>query len=251
MNIPILLYHSVSHAPSEWIAPFTVTPETFERHIRLISQAGLQPLTVSQLRSAVDRRQALERPVVITFDDGFADTLDAAAPVLARYSMPATVYVTSGFVGGRSPGSDRMLGWTEVQQLAALGHEIGAHSVTHPELDTLEAAPLWHEVTRCRADLEQHLGQPVDSFAYPHGYSSPVVRRTVAAAGYRSACSVKNALSPYDDPPYAIARLTVMSDTTDDELSGWLAGRGPVARPHDRHITWLWRQYRRAKSWSR
>lgn len=247
MNVPILLYHSVSRTPSAWIDQFTVTPQTFSRHLHLIKAAGLHAVTVTALRTALAQRELPAKPIVITFDDGFADTLEAAAPMLSAYDMPATVYVTSGFVGGRSPGGDRMLSWSGVTELAGLGHEIGAHSVNHPELDTLSPSVVWYEVTHCRVAIEQQLGQPIHTFAYPHGYSSPAVRRFVANAGYRSACSVKNALSPYDDPPFTISRLTVTRDMTDETLTNWLTGQARVARPHDLLSTKLWRLYRRTR----
>ncbi len=249
MNVPILLYHSVSRTPSVWIEQFTVTPQTFSRHLQLIRAAGLNAITLTALRTALAQRQLPAKPVVITFDDGFADTLEAAAPLLLAHDFPATVYVTTGFVCGRSPGGDRMLSWSGIRELAVLGHEIGAHSVTHPELDTLRPAAVWNEVTHCRRDLEQQLGQPIHSFAYPHGYSSPAVRRLVADAGYRSACSVKNALSPDCDPPFTIARLTVTRATTDETLTNWLAGQVRVARPRDLLTTKLWRLYRRTGRW--
>lgn len=247
MRIPILLYHSVSRTPSPWIAPFTVSRDTFARHLELISAAGLEAVTVSGLRAALECDSLPERAVVITFDDGFADTLDVAAPLLKQHRLPATVYVTTGFVDGVSPGGDPMLGWSGVAELAALGHEIGAHSVTHPELDTLDRTTAWQEIRRCRLELEHRLARPVHSFAYPHGYSSPAVRWMVAQAGYRHACSVKNAMSSSADPAYTIARLTVTSGTTDETLVGWLAGWARVAGRHDRLDTRLWRSYRRMR----
>jgi hypothetical protein len=75
------------------------------------------------------------------------------------------------------------------------------------------------------------------------------VRRAVREAGFTSACTVKNALSAPDDPPYTLSRLMVMATTTDDELIGWLAGRGvPVGRDDERLLTRGWRWWRRARA---
>ena len=250
VGIPVLLYHSVGEHPSGWIAPFTVSRATFERHLDLVVASGRTPVTVSMLRDGVGGLIPLPpRPVVITFDDGFADTLTAAAPVLGRHGVVATVYLTSGFMAGRSPGGDRMLDWSQADELAQQGHEIGAHSVTHPQLDTLSPMDVWRETRVCKQVLEDRLGTAIRSFAYPHGYSSPKVRQLVAAAGYDSACAVKNALSSVADPPLSVARLMLTARTSDDTVRQWLAGEGArLGRRDGRAATRAWRTYRRTRS---
>jgi peptidoglycan/xylan/chitin deacetylase (PgdA/CDA1 family) len=247
--IPILLYHAVTDRPSDFIAPYTVSPATFRRHLAAVAATGATTLTVSGLLAALAGGTLPERPVLVTFDDGYLDTLTAAAPALAEHGMTSTVYVTTGVVGATSPGGDVMLSWPQVGELAALDHEIGAHSHTHPQLDTLSVAAMQREIEGSRARLQAGTGLPIDSFAYPHGYSDARVRRAVRKAGFSSACSVKNALSSPSDPPFTLSRLMVMATTTDDELVGWLAGRGvPLGRDDERLLTRGWRWWRRART---
>lgn len=247
--IPILLYHSVADHPSEFIAPYTVSPATFGRHLDAVAATGATTLTVSGLLAALAEGSLPERPVLVTFDDGYRDTLTVAAPALAERGMTSTLYVTTGVVGAESPGGDPMLTWSEIGELAALGHEIGAHSHTHPQLDTLSVAAMRREIQGSRTRLQDGTGLPVDSFAYPHGYSDARVRRVVRAAGFTSACSVKNALSSPSDPVFTLSRLMVMDTTTDEDLVGWLAGRGvPVGRADERLLTRGWRWWRRARA---
>jgi peptidoglycan/xylan/chitin deacetylase (PgdA/CDA1 family) len=248
-SVPILLYHSVADRPSDFIAPYTVSPATFRRHLDAVSATGATTLTVSDFVAARAHGTLPERPVLITFDDGYRDTLTAAAPLLAERGMRATVYVTTGVVDAVSPGGDPMLRWSQIEELAGLGHEIGAHSHTHPQLDTLALPSVRHEIAGSRARLQDRTGLPIDGFAYPHGYSDARVRRAVHEAGFTSACSVKNALSPQDDRPYTLARLMLLSTTTDAEFDGWLAGRGaPVGQADERLLTVGWRWYRRARA---
>jgi peptidoglycan/xylan/chitin deacetylase (PgdA/CDA1 family) len=247
--IPILLYHSVADRPSDFIAPYTVSPTTFRRHLDAVAATGATTLTVSGMLAALAGDTLPERPVLITFDDGYRDTLTTAAPALAERGMTSTVYVTTGVVGASSPGGDPMLTWRHVSELAGLGHEIGAHSHTHPQLDTLSLAAVRREVEGSRARLQAGTDLPIESFAYPHGYSDARVRRAVRAAGFSSACSVKNALSSASDPAFTLSRLMVMATTTDDELVGWLAGRGvPLGRDDERLLTRGWRWWRRARA---
>jgi peptidoglycan/xylan/chitin deacetylase (PgdA/CDA1 family) len=247
--IPILLYHAVADRPSDFIAPYAVSPATFGRHLDAVAATGATTLTVSGLVAALRQGTLPERPVLVTFDDGYRDTLTAAAPALAERGMTATVYVTTGVVGAASPGGDPMLSWPQVGELARLGYEIGAHSHTHPQLDTLSVRALQREIAGSRARLQATTGLPIESFAYPHGYSDARVRRAVAEAGYTSACSVKNALSSPADPPFTLSRLMVMATTSDDELAGGLAGHGvPVGRDDERLLTRGWRWWRRARA---
>ena len=247
--VPILLYHSIADEPSEFIAPYTVSPATFRRHLDAVAATGATTLTVSDFIAARAEGTLPARPVLVTFDDGYRDTLTAAAPALAERGMVATTYVTTGVVDGVSPGGDPMMTWAQVDELAATGHEIGAHSRTHPQLDTLPLRAVRREVAGSQAELQDRTGLPIASFAYPHGYSDARVRRVVREAGFTSACSVKNALSPPHDRPHTLARLMVMSTTTDAELHAWLAGRGvPAGQADERLLTVGWRWYRRARA---
>lgn len=243
-RIPVLLYHSVSDFPaSDEIAPYTVSPAAFERHLELVAERH-QALTVSQLVECLGARRPLPpSPVVITFDDGFADNLANAAPLLAAHKLPATVYVTTGYVGHRG-----MLGWEQLGELEAAGIEVGAHAHTHTPLDELRATDAVLEIRRSKAMIEQRLQHQVASFAYPHGYSTRRLRNEVREAGFGSACGVRNAFSHPADDPWCIARLTVLAGTGPERIERWLRAEGaPVASPREALRTAAWRAVRRVR----
>jgi peptidoglycan/xylan/chitin deacetylase (PgdA/CDA1 family) len=254
--VPILLYHSISDDPPQWIRPLSITPKEFSHHLELIRASVRTPVSVGDYASILAGHGSLpDRPVVITFDDGFADFREEALPALRRAGLQATLFVTTGFLEGVSEGDamkrppGRWLDAAALLDLHAEGVEIGAHSHSHPHLDTLPAEMARDEIARSKQMLEELLDAPVSSFAYPHGYHGPVVRRLAQECGFASACAVKNALSWDDDDRFALARLMVRADTTLDRLEAWLDGRGaPLARARERARTRAWRTYRRGRA---
>lgn len=254
-RIPVLLYHAVTDDPPGWIARFTVSPRAFGEQLAAIADSGRTPVTATQLVDGLAGRAVLpERPVVITIDDGFADLPAFTAPALADRGLTATAYLTTGALGpAPEPGNllppAPMMTLRQAAEVRDCGLEIGAHTVTHPQLDALGSAAVRRELAEPKARLEDELGTPVPAFAYPHGYSSPRVRRLVREAGYTSATAVRNALSSVRDEPYRIARLMLTNTHTAADVAGWMAGEGaPVAPYPDGAKTIGWRWYRRART---
>ncbi|MDD5371315.1 MAG: polysaccharide deacetylase family protein [Anaerolineaceae bacterium] len=253
--IPILLYHSIAQEAAPKFLPWVVPPHQFAQQMQSLAGQGYTAITVSEFvqRTRAGRNSLPERPVVISFDDGFLDFLTGAAPILARYGFPATLYVVTGAVGGASrwlakegEGERPCLNWSQIQELSEQGIEIGAHSHTHPQLDTLALPAAEEEIRVSKTRLEEHLGQPVHSFAYPHGYHSPAVRRLVQQAGYSSACGVKHAMSAIDDDPFSLARIIIYRDLSPAGFTDLLAGRSLRAAPQgERFQTIVWRGVRR------
>lgn len=245
--IPILLYHSVTRTPSPAMASFTVSPDVFARHLDLIADDHVT-MTVGELIGRLRRGEHIpEHAVVITFDDGFADNLEEAAPLLLQRRLSASVFVTTSYVAGTaSPLPGPMLSWQGVHDLAAAGFEIGAHGHGHVPLDVLPIAKVTEDIALSKAMLEERLGRRVAMFAYPHGYRTRDVREAVRAAGFDGACGVRNAFSHARDDRWSLARLTVRADTSVETLAAWLGGTGaPIATRGDAPRTVAWRSLRR------
>ena len=256
--IPVLLYHSVSDKPSRALVDYTISTGLLAEHAAAIAEQGWRVVTISDLERTIADGSCQDQPsLAITFDDGFADTAERAAGVLSEFGLQATLYVTTGSIGGScewlgSGGRRPMASWAQLQDLASAGWEIGAHSVTHPELDILSRSQSNRQIVDSRAALQDGLRLPIDSFAYPHGYHCGAVRRSVIDAGFSSAVAVKNTLSSDRDDSFARARLTVKSDLSTACMSLLLAGsdgpRPATGSDRERVRTTAWRKYRRLRN---
>lgn len=255
-TIPILLYHSVSDQPAGRFQTFTVRLRQFAAHLDRLGALGFSALSIDRLIALVRAGEPVpERSVVLTFDDGFADFATNAWPLLQARGLPATLYVTAGYLDGRSDwlaplgaGQLPMLTSGQLSELAAGGVEIGAHTMTHPQLDCLPLPAARREIVDSRDALEQLLGRRVHTFAYPHGYHDKRVKQLVAEAGYTSATAVRDALSHPGDDPFALARVTVTADYDVGRFENVLLGAG-IRRAPARELwrTTAWRQVRRGR----
>jgi peptidoglycan/xylan/chitin deacetylase (PgdA/CDA1 family) len=256
-GIPILLYHSISAQASPRFRPWTVAPGVFAEHMQLLADLGYEAVTVSRLGRALEGVSPVPtRPVAVTFDDGYADFHDAALPALDAHRFTATLYVTTGHVGGTAQwlaqddeADRRMLDWAQLHEIAAKGIEVGAHSHTHPRLDELRSADSLAEIRDSRRILEDRLQRPVTSFAYPHGYHGPRVRQQVIDAGFATAAAVKNAMSSLADDRFALARIVVAHGTSTDDLRRLLQGVSLEQAPTPTRLRTVgWRIFRRGRA---
>jgi len=255
VRVPILMYHSVTNRPAAETRRLAVRPADLADQLGHLRDGGFTPLTFADLAATMcDGGPALPaRPVVITFDDGYADFHTEALPILERYGVAATLFVTTGWLddaGRHAAGRplDRMLTWTQVKEAAAHGVELAGHSHSHPQLDQIGEAALREELSRNKALLEDQLGKPVTTMAYPYGYSNARVRQAVAAAGYQAACAVDNALAARQHDRFAVPRLTVGRSTTTAKFQAAVAGRGvPALYLKERTLTKGYAVVRRTK----
>ncbi|HEY1737159.1 MAG TPA: polysaccharide deacetylase family protein [Acidimicrobiia bacterium] len=251
--VPILLYHSVCDDPPPALQRWTTPPARFREHLEFFAGEGYQTLTVSayvaRLRSG---SPLVGRVAVVTFDDGYADFADEALPALVDTATACTLYLSTAYMGATSSwlgrdGEHPMLSWDAAAKVAAAGVEIGAHAHRHVALDELAPRDARTEIVRSKDEIEQRLGRPVESFAYPHGYHGPKVKAIVRDAGFANACGVKNALSGPGDDEYGLARVMLEGDVSTTQLRALLAdlGRAPA---RERLDTTLWRMYRRTRA---
>ncbi len=143
---------------------------------------GRHAITQKQLYDALTRGRPLPpHPVLITFDDGYRNVLENAAPVLARLHMPATAYMITERISGPDPS---FLTWRMLRALERGGVEVGSHTVTHRDLTSLSDAQALAELVKSKRTLERRLGHRVPWLAYPFGGEDPRIVAFARRAGY-------------------------------------------------------------------
>lgn len=221
----VLCYHSVH--PTKSFA--SATPTTFGHHLDWLTRhCDVVPL--EQIPRTVLTAGRTRPAVAITFDDGYLDNYEFAFPLLHSRHLPATFFLTAGFLDKdpavlartqmlrRSAYDDvRPLEWDQVRAMHAAGMEIGAHTYSHPNLARLSRTRARDELERSKQIIEERLGTRVRSMAYPFGkpgrHFTGETAAVVEEVGYEYACAVLFRAVRASDSRLAIPRLFVTQDT--------------------------------------
>jgi peptidoglycan/xylan/chitin deacetylase (PgdA/CDA1 family) len=318
----ILMYHRVTELPSD-PQLMSVSPQHFAEHLEVMRRHA-RPLRLQQLAQTLQAGRVPEHGVVVTFDDGYADNLLDARPLLERFEVPATIFVTAGQLNSRQefwwdeldrlllqPGTrpaslnltltgqqhtwtlngtaiydaasfERHRGWhversddptprqavyrvvyrllhalpaaernaalealrtwatlaptgrpshraLTIDELPRLSAddliEIGSHTMSHPDLAGLSLADQRHEIQQSKTRLEEIVGRPVPSFAYPFGSGTSETVALVREAGHEYACSSRPDVVWSDADPLRLPRVVVRDSDGDQfarRLGYWL-----------------------------
>jgi GT2 family glycosyltransferase/peptidoglycan/xylan/chitin deacetylase (PgdA/CDA1 family) len=241
-TVPVLLYHHVGPPRAGIYRELTISPEKFARQIRWLARRGYVGIAPSDWLEWHRRGARLPRkPVLVSFDDAYADIAEYALPVLRTFGFRALVFVVTGRIGGTNDwdeapdfGAQRLLTDDEIRRWADHGTEFGAHSRSHANLTTLPEEELENEIAGSRDDLADLLGTRVTSFAYPYGRYDDVVRRHVASA-FDVAFTADKGLNTLRTDLHLLRRTMVQpSDSLVDLESRLRIGWSPYERLRDR-----------------
>jgi peptidoglycan/xylan/chitin deacetylase (PgdA/CDA1 family) len=179
-----------------------------------LHENGYRPLSLLEAVDCLRQRKPFpDRSFVITFDDGYETVYEEAFPVLQCYGLSATVFLTVGEKEEANPvhllpslNGRSMLSWNEIKEMNRWGITFGAHTLTHPDLTRLSLERVEVEIYDSKAIIEDALGVPVTSFAYPYGRYNYRIHEMVQQS-FTCACSDKLGLMSVDSDPYALERV--------------------------------------------
>ncbi len=209
----ILTYHAVEPGPP----PLCVEPELFRAHVDALVDSGAHTLTLSELAAAAADDAIPERAVAITFDDGCASVARFAGPLLSERGLSATVFCVSGHLGGVTDWPTQppdvpvfeLARAEELEELAGMGIEIGSHGVEHFPLAFASEERAHEELIESKHALEQAVGVPVRTFAYPYGAPPSPAARALVPEAYSAACGVRLGIMDADSDAFALPRVDV------------------------------------------
>jgi peptidoglycan/xylan/chitin deacetylase (PgdA/CDA1 family) len=215
----IVVFHRVNRSTTT--DGLTVTPERFEEFCQFFSRY-FTVVTLTTFIQALEQGRSVGGMLAITFDDGYLDNYEIAAPILKRFNLPATFFMTTRFIGSEIvPWWDQEIGvvfpwmnWNQVRSLYAQGFEIGAHTRNHSDLGQVAGDAAMDEIQGSRSDLEDHLGAQVQLFAYPYGRKHQIMesnRDLVAKAGFRCCCSSYGGSNTKATSPFFVLRHPISS----------------------------------------
>lgn len=226
-DVPILMYHRIRALPDDAVsapfARFSVHPRDFEAQMNWLVSRGYTAITLGQLADYLRCGEPLpERPVVITFDDGWHDQFRNALPVLKKLGLHAEFFVCPGLAG-----HEGYMPWDEIRALVSAGMGVNPHSLTHPRLDDLSPDLAEREIERSRAVLEDELNRPAPFFAYPFGDVTPALERQVEHAGFSLALGTQDGITQRTSERFELRRITVTYFDGVEGLEHRLAERDP------------------------
>lgn len=222
VHVPILLYHyiRVNPSPSDSLGrQLSVTPDLFAQQMAWLAANGYHPTNLERVLLSLQGTTFLpDKPVVLTFDDGYDDLYTQVYPLLKRYAFPATAFIPNSLVN--RPG---YITWDQLREMQRSGLLfVGGHTVHHVDLTGLTFDRAADEVTRNKDDLEARLGQPVRYFAFPNGHSTAGLQALVRAAGYAGAVGTWSGPNLAVSERYNWPRTVVQGSDTLARFAGYV-----------------------------
>lgn len=201
-DIPVLNYHKVDN----FYHALSIPPDEFEEQMAYLAENGFTTITPDQLMAYLNHdRELPEKPILITFDDGYLDNFTNAYPIMKKYGFTATIFVVTNKIGREA----NFMSWDQVRTMQQDGFVFGSHTVSHEPLTKLSREQIKQELADSRKEIEQQLGSRTRYFAYPTGAYNLQIEELVKQAGYKAAFTIRYGQAGTESNPYALERIPI------------------------------------------
>lgn len=207
-SVPVLNYHQINDRDENAL---TVHTDQFEAQMKYLADNGYHVITPAEMIDAWDNGTALpDKPVIITFDDGYADNYRYAFPILQKYNLKGTIFLISDYVSTYP----NYLTWAQVDEMQESGLiDFESHTLSHEQLDKLSPEETWNQLDNSKKALEWHLQKEINFLAYPCGSYDEELQQQVKKAGYKGAFTVNFGLADKSENHYILDRVPVFGCT--------------------------------------
>jgi peptidoglycan/xylan/chitin deacetylase (PgdA/CDA1 family) len=210
VRVPILMYHHIQDAPpgsSALRRDLSVSPSNFETQLRYLQQEGYETVSLYDLVLHLTVGQPLpERPIILTFDDGYADAYIQALPLLQRFGFTGTFFLITAPIDAGNPA---FLSWAQVEEMHAAGMSMEAHSYDHPDLRNRGYQYLVYQTLGPKEAIEARTGEKVRFFCYPSGRYDAHVVQVLRSANYWGAVAIEQGATHTSDGLFGLRRVRI------------------------------------------
>lgn len=234
LKVPILMYHYVSQPPPDsdiYRVDLSVAPESFRQQMAYLKDNGYTPIDFYDLSTAIVAQTELpEKPILLTFDDGYIDIYETVYPVLQEYGFKGTFFIITEFVDA---GREGYMTWPMIEEMAQAGQRIESHSRTHPDLATKSRDGLIWEILGAQETLTAHVGYRPRYFCYPGGTYNDETIQMLKELDYWGAVTTENGSWHGFNDRFEWQRVRMRNTTTIEEfqrlidLEGTISGKRP------------------------
>lgn len=219
-SVPILLYHNMLKSYDEKDSIVTITPERFEEHIISLKKNGYTPVSFDDYLDAANGRSSLpEKPVIITFDDGYETNYTYMYPIAVKYNIPVTIFVVAKTVG-QTPGAYPHFTWEQAKIMSDSGLiSIQSHTFSHESVTGKTDFDAEREIRYSKYLIEKNLGTKCNVLSFPYGFHTAEHIFMSKRAGYDLSVQVGNfGKNTLNDADKALIRITVYGSWSGDDL---------------------------------
>lgn len=210
-GVACITYHKIASRPrGVRIKGLYVNPRLFKRQLAELAEEGFNAPGYGEIPATAGDSHA----VSLAFDDGFANAFENSLQPLAEHKFRAIQFLVADRIGRFNDWEvqtgdvrETLMDAAQVREWLAAGHQIGAHTLTHPFLTRVSPREAREEIFAGKKKLEDLFGVPIRHFCYPYGDRNPAIREVVREAGYETACTTEFGVNTKETPPFELRRI--------------------------------------------
>lgn len=219
LYVPILMYHYVGELPANsdrYRVNLTISPERFNDHMAYLAQEGYSTISIADLDTALRFGASLpEKPIVLTFDDGYTDHYSHVFPILQTYGFTGTFFIVTQFADDNRNG---YMNWGQIVELSSAGMSIEPHSKTHADLRNRNLEFLTYEIVGSIESIAHYTGREPRVFSYPGGFYDENTLRVIASTNLLRAVTTRHGAWHGTYNRFELSRLRISNNTGIPEL---------------------------------